>query len=177
MKLGVPYLNGTLFMTIVIVVLITSSSIFMSEAKAAPTVLIKGVFVNGAGPIGGGATGTLTCPDGTDVSVENQIFVTVSKGRHTGGMTTASLEDTTRTETMQALDNVQISSNRFSFSGILEGGIPGNPEFHSMCGDSYYPTKASVSGRCGEGVTITMEATNGEHGIFLGDVFCTTERF
>jgi hypothetical protein len=136
------------------------------------------VVISGTGPIFGGATGTLTCPDGTEESVEVNTFISVTKGHQSGVMQITLLENSTRTEQIEdAFNHVQITKNRFSFSGILTSRSLVEPEFQSICDDSNFPTKASVSGPCGEGVTIKMEATNGEHGIFLGDVSCGKSRF
>jgi hypothetical protein len=63
-----------------------------------------------------------------------------------------------------AITGGQISGKRFTLTGI--------ESFDNLCFSGGTPATITITGRCGQGVTIQFRASNGEEGEFTGNVAC-----
>jgi hypothetical protein len=64
-----------------------------------------------------------------------------------------------------AITGGQIGGKRFTLTGI--------ESFDVLCFSGGTPATVTITGECGQGVTIQFRASNGEEGEFTGNVACT----
>jgi hypothetical protein len=110
---------------------------------------------------GTGSTAQFLCPSGFVSFATINFQATKSKGTVTGffqifggAFKSGSIRDGT------------INENSYTLTGVVNPG--------AQCGGSFtnLPAEATITGECGEGVTIHYRDTHGEVGDFLGNVIC-----
>jgi hypothetical protein len=111
----------------------------------------------------GRGTGQLNCPSGSSAPGDETIdfYASKDKGSIFGAFTSGSNEG-------------------FGYKfGYITGGhigakqytLTGYEDTDNIC-SSQIPTTFTISGQCGQGVTIQFRAANGEEGQFTGNVAC-----
>ena len=112
--------------------------------------------------IAGGGTGTVTCPDGTQVNNAQISFrLQKDKGQASGAFNVFTDVSTK----IGDLTAVQINQNKYTITGI--------ERYDSVCGIGTADTSVTITGSCGQGASIQFRAANGEIGTFTGSVACS----
>jgi hypothetical protein len=142
---------------LIVVAVLWSVALIPTSASAGTTRTITGF--GGSGPNG------LTCPDGSTtgagINFQATKFASGSFDYNSG----LNIGNQGGTSKQGQISSGNISKNSYSLSGVL-----GNDQ----CNNSSEPTPATftVSGKCGDNVLIKYSDSNGEKGVFLGDVHC-----
>jgi hypothetical protein len=148
---------------------ISSSSLLSSFSSTGASPFqnaLRGLPVNNNQGVSGSGSGSITCSDGTRVDSGSISFVAF-KGVvpiH-GSWEVVSISNSGPSQnTGGSFQTGNIGSNQYTLSGteISDSICRGNP-----------PTPATISGQCGQGVIIELNADNGEKGSFTGDVICS----
>lgn len=127
---------------------------------------LKGLPVNNNHGVSGTGSGSITCSDGTRVDGGSISFVAFKSDVPLHGSWEV-VSISTSGPSHNAGGSFQtgnIGSNQYTLAGteISDSICKGNPA-----------SPATISGQCGQGVTIELNADNGEKGIFTGDVTCS----
>ncbi len=152
--------------------IITNSNILPDGNKATSDNIVTKTIGNRA--VSGSGSGDITCPNGKQVGSAEVSFA--------GFMSKVPLYG--------SWEVVAVSSgsgNSINKGGSFHGGsigtdhysLQGNEIGDKICGighagsdSSTVQTTATLSGQCGQGVTIELNANNGERGTFSGDTDC-----
>jgi len=116
--------------------------------------------------VSGSGSGSIACSDGTRVEGGSISFVAFKSNvpLH-GSWEVVSIRTSGASQnTGGSFQTGHIGSDQYTLTGsqISDSICRGNP-----------PTPATISGQCGQGVTIELNADNGEKGTFTGDVTCS----
>ena len=127
---------------------------------------LKGLPINNNHGVSGSGSGSITCSDGTRVDGGTISFVAFKSDVPLHGSWEV-VSISTSGPSHNAGGSFQtgnIGSNQYTLAGteISDSICKGNP-----------PSPAMISGQCGQGVTIELNAENGEKGIFTGDMTCS----
>ncbi|MGC1930204.1 MAG: hypothetical protein WA667_14620 [Candidatus Nitrosopolaris sp.] len=133
------------------------ASLFQNTSSGLP--VIDNLGVSGSG------TGSITCSDGARIDGGSISFFAFKSNALYGSWEVVS---------------IRISGTSQNAGGSFQTGVIGSNQFtltgreisDSICRGSP-PTPATISGQCGQGVTIELNADNGEKGNFTGDVTCS----
>ena len=125
-----------------------------------------GLPVNNNQGVSGSGSGSIACSDGTRVEGGSISFVAFKSNvpLH-GSWEVVSIRTSGASQnTGGSFQTGHIGSDQYTLTGsqISDSICRGNP-----------PTPATISGQCGQGVTIELNADNGEKGTFTGDVTCS----
>ena len=111
-------------------------------------------------------TGTVTCDDGTTVSgVTIQLDFTRDSSR--GDFGSYTLRSSSSDFESAEFRDGKLTKSKYDFDGIQRE----NPSSRAIC-NGVGPTLTTMSGDCGLGVTITIEAVGNLKGTFTGNVAC-----
>jgi len=127
---------------------------------------LRGLPVNNNQGVSGSGGGSITCSDGSRVDGGSISFVAFKSDVPIHGSWEVISISTSgpSLNTAGSFQTGNIGSNQYTLAGteISDSICKGNP-----------PTPATISGQCGQGVIIELNADNGEKGIFTGDVTCS----
>jgi len=127
---------------------------------------LRGLPVNNNQGVSGSGSGSIACSDGTRVEGGSISFVAFKSNVPIhGSWEVVSVRTSGASQnTGGSFQTGHIGSDQYTLTGrqISDSICRGNP-----------PTPATISGQCGQGVTIELNAANGEKGIFTGDVTCS----
>ena len=139
---------------IVLSVSLLGPSFLVNNANAAPTKSLFGISIcNNQGTCGTDApTGSVTCHDGTKVPLI-QTFFNAQKSSKTGQITGFFILTAESAQTNVQINQAQISTNNFKMTGISL------LELCSPTGASA-PVVSTLSGPCGQDVTVQYQSTN-----------------
>jgi hypothetical protein len=144
---------------------VISSSLPSSPISSSNDAL-RGLPVNNNQAVSGSGSGSISCSDGTRVGGGSISFVAFrSNVPLHGSWEVVSIRSSgVSYNTGGSFQTGQIGTDQYTLAGIQisDSICRGNP-----------PTPATISGQCGQGVTIELNADNGEKGIFTGDVTCS----
>ena len=143
-----------------------SLSSFSSNGSSPFQNALRGLPVNNNQGVSGSGSGSITCSDGTRINGGSISFVAFKSDvpLH-GSWEVISIRTSGPSQNTEgSFQTGNIGSNQYSLAGteISDSICRGNP-----------PTPATISGQCGQGVTIELNSDNGERGIFTGDVTCS----
>jgi len=112
---------------------------------------------------GGGTTNQFLCPSGLLTVATIDFQATKSKGTVSGFFQIFGAG----VNKFGNITDGTINSGSYTLSGVV---FPG-----AFCGggSTTLPAEATISGQCGQGVTIHYRDTHGEVGDFLGNVICS----
>jgi hypothetical protein len=152
---------------IVLSVALVSPSFLMNNAIAAPTKSLFGISIcNSQGTCGADApTGSVTCPDGSKVPLL-QTFFNAQKSSKTGQITGFFILTAEIAQLSVQINQAQISPNNFKMTGISL------IEFCSPTGATA-PVVSTLSGPCGQDVTVQYKSANEAGKITHVNVACT----
>ncbi len=127
---------------------------------------LRGLPVNINQGVSGSGSGSITCSDGTRVDGGSISFVAFKSDVPIhGSWEVVSISSSgPALNTAGSFQTGNIGSNQYTLSGAQISD--------SICRGNL-PTPATISGQCGQGVIIELNADNGEKGIFTGDVTCS----
>jgi hypothetical protein len=112
--------------------------------------------------VGRGTTNQFLCPNGVLVPATIDFQATKNKGTVSGFFSIFG-----GANKFGSITDGTINSGSYTLTGVVQ-------PFSSCAGAStMLPAQATISGQCGEGVTIHYRDTHGEVGDFLGNVFCS----
>jgi hypothetical protein len=142
------------------------SSSLPSSTISSSNGALRGLPVNNNHGVSGSGSGSVACSDGTRVEGGSISFVAFKSNvpLH-GSWEVVSISTSGASQnTGGSFQTGHIGSDQYTLTGrqISDSICRGNP-----------PTPATISGQCGQGVTIELNADNGEKGIFTGDVTCS----
>ncbi len=127
---------------------------------------LRGLPVNNNQGVSGSGSGSIACSDGTRVEGGSISFVAFKSNVPIhGSWEVVSIRTSGASQnTGGSFQTGHIGSDQYALTGsqISDSICRSNP-----------PTPATISGQCGQGVTIELNADNGEKGIFTGDVTCS----
>ena len=127
---------------------------------------LRGLPVNNNQGVSGSGSGSIACSDGTRVEGGSISFVAFKSNVPIhGSWEVVSVRTSGASQnTGGSFQTGHIGSDQYTLTGrqISDSICRGNP-----------PTPATISGQCGQGVTIELNADNGDKGIFTGDVTCS----
>ncbi len=142
------------------------SSSFPSSPISPPDGALRGLPVNNNQGVSGSGSGSIVCSDGTRVEGGSISFVAFKSNVPIhGSWEVVSVRTSGASQnTGGSFQTGHIGSDQYTLTGrqISDSICRGNP-----------PTPATISGQCGQGVTIELNADNGDKGIFTGDVTCS----
>jgi hypothetical protein len=122
--------------------------------------------VNNNQGVSGSGSGSIACSDGTRVEGGSISFVAFKSNVPIhGSWEVVSVRISGASQnTGGSFQTGHIGSDQYTLTGrpISDSICRGNPS-----------TPATISGQCGQGVTIELNADNGDKGIFTGDVTCS----
>jgi hypothetical protein len=128
----------------------------------------------GNSQVSGSGSGEVTCPDGKQVSSAEVSFA--------GFMSKVPLYGSWEVIAVSSGSGNSINKGGSFHSGSIgtdQFSLKGNEIRDKICGigregsdSSTVQTTATLSGQCGQGVTIELNADNGERGTFNGDTDC-----
>jgi hypothetical protein len=127
---------------------------------------LRGLPISNNQGISGSGSGSIACPDGTRVEGGSISFVAFKSNvpLH-GSWEVVSIRTSGASQnTGGSFQTGHIGTDQYTLTGrqISDSICRGNP-----------PIPATISGQCGQGVTIELNADNGEKGIFTGEVTCS----
>ena len=147
-----------------------SSSLPSSSLPSSPisssSGALRGLPISNNQGISGSGSGSIACSDGTRVEGGSISFVAFKSNVPLHGS--------------WEVVNIRTSGASQNTGGSFQTGHIGTDQYtltgrqisDSICrGNPSIP--ATISGQCGQGVTIELNADNGEKGIFTGDVTCS----
>ncbi|HET7148265.1 MAG TPA: hypothetical protein VFI73_07180 [Candidatus Nitrosopolaris sp.] len=125
----------------------------------------NGLPINNNQRVSGSGSGSIACWDGMRVAGGSISFVAFKSNvpLH-GSWEVVTVQSSGASQNMGgSFQTGHIGSDQYTLTGIQISDIicRGNPH-----------TPATISGQCGQGVTIELSADNGEKGIFTGNVIC-----
>ena len=127
---------------------------------------LKGLPVNINQGVSGSGSGSIACSDGTRVDGGSISFVAFKSNVpiHGSWEVVSVRTSGVSQNTGGSFQTGHIGSDQYTLSGrqISDNICRGSP-----------PMPATISGQCGQGVTIELNADNGEKGVFTGDVTCS----
>jgi hypothetical protein len=127
---------------------------------------LRGLPISNNQGISGSGSGSIACSDGTRVEGGSISFVAFKSNvpLH-GSWEVVSIRTSGASQnTGGSFQTGHIGTDQYTLTGrqISDSICRGNP-----------PIPATISGQCGQGVTIELNADNGEKGIFTGEVTCS----
>ncbi|HMH11052.1 MAG TPA: hypothetical protein VK553_10100 [Candidatus Nitrosopolaris rasttigaisensis] len=127
---------------------------------------LRGLPISNNQGISGSGSGSIACSDGTRVEGGSISFVAFKSNvpLH-GSWEVVSIRTSGASQnTGGSFQTGHIGTDQYTLTGrqISDSICRGNPSI-----------PATISGQCGQGVTIELNADNGEKGIFTGDVTCS----
>ena len=142
------------------------SSSLPSSPKSSSDGALRGLPISNNQGISGSGSGSIACSDGTRVEGGSISFVAFKSNvpLH-GSWEVVSIRTSGASQnTGGSFQTGHIGTDQYTLTGrqISDSICRGNP-----------PIPATISGQCGQGVTIELNADNGEKGIFTGDVTCS----
>jgi hypothetical protein len=147
-----------------------SSSLPSSSLPSSPisssSGALRGLPISNNQGISGSGSGSIACSDGTRVEGGSISFVAFKSNvpLH-GSWEVVSIRTSGASQnTGGSFQTGHIGTDQYTLTGrqISDSICRGNPSI-----------PATISGQCGQGVTIELNADNGEKGIFTGDVTCS----
>src|ERR1700730_10278572 len=127
---------------------------------------LRGLPISNNQGISGSGSGSIACLDGTRVEGGSISFVAFKSNvpLHGSWEVVSIRTSGTSQNTGGSFQTGHIGTDQYTLTGrqISDSICRGNP-----------PIPATISGQCGQGVTIELNADNGEKGIFTGDVTCS----
>ena len=147
-----------------------SSSLPSSSLPSSPVSssngALSGLPVNNNQGVSGSGSGSVACSDGTRVEGGSISFVAFKSNvpLHGSWEVVSIRTSGVSQNTGGSFQTGHIGTDQYTLTGrqISDSICRGNP-----------PMPATISGQCGQGVTIELNADNGEKGIFTGDVTCS----
>src|SRR5712691_4468412 len=127
---------------------------------------LRGLPISNNQGISGSGSGSIACSDGTRVEGGSISFVAFKSNvpLHGSWEVVSIRTSGVSQNTGGSFQTGHIGTDQYTLTGrqISDSVCRGNP-----------PMPATISGQCGQGVTIELNADNGEKGIFTGDVTCS----
>jgi hypothetical protein len=147
-----------------------SSSLPSSSLPSSPVSssngALRGLPISNNQGISGSGSGSIACSDGTRVEGGSISFVAFKSNvpLHGSWEVVSIRTSGVSQNTGGSFQTGHIGTDQYTLTGrqISDSICRGNP-----------PMPATISGQCGQGVTIELNADNGEKGIFTGDVTCS----
>ena len=142
------------------------SSSLPSSPLSSSNGALRGLPIGNNQGISGSGSGSIACSDGARVEGGSISFVAFKSNvpLHGSWEVVSIRTSGVSQNTGGSFQTGNIGSNQYTLAGteISDSICKGNP-----------PTPVTISGQCGQGVTIELNADNGEKGIFAGDVTCS----
>lgn len=144
----------------------TEISSLPSSPKSSSDGALRGLPINNNQGISGSGSGSIACSGGTRVEGGSISFVAFKSNVPLHGS--------------WEVVSIRTSGVSLNTGGSFQTGHIGTDQYtltgrqisDSICRGNA-PIPATISGQCGQGVTIELNADNGEKGIFTGDVTCS----
>ena len=130
--------------------------------------------VSGSDQVSGSGSGDVTCPNGKHVGNAEISFG--------GFMSRIPLYGSWEVVAVNSESSKSLNQGGSFHSGSIGAdhySLSGSEIAHKICGNSSssnIQTTTTLSGQCGQGVTIELNANDGESGTFTGNVDCTVNR-
>jgi hypothetical protein len=147
-----------------------SSSLPSSSLPSSPVSssngALRGLPISNNQGISGSGSGSIACSDGTRVEGGSISFVAFKSN--------VPLHGSWEVVSIRTSGVSQNTGGSFQTGhiGTDQYTLTGRQISDSICRGNL-PMPATISGQCGQGVTIELNADNGEKGIFTGDVTCS----
>ena len=142
-----------------------------NKGEGLPDNIISKTSVNGQ--VSGSGTGEFACSGGKRVDNTDISFVGFMTGRPLYGSWEIAVADNGNSKSLSkgAFQDGTIAADHYSLSG--------REIANKICVTviSNIGILGTVSGNCGQGVTINLSTNNGEKGSFNGDVVCSVKSF
>jgi hypothetical protein len=164
---------GVIFSLVALTAFLMPTSVQATKSKSVSFEQSTFELVPGMSQSLRGLDAAVTCSDGTTILGPLFDFSAIRDGRSNSGSWQMIAAPGAAAGDAGSFDNVKITPKHFKLQGLWDDRLGrGNSV---VCFEAPIPAYLIIQGECGNGVTVTLKATNGVKGSFKGDVNCNWE--